>query len=108
MLSLSGKHPRVQLSSNFGGHMKIALMLKKLGLTSTLMHSAGLASILASVSLWGRSASVSDKESKARAERLAIFVGLWPPTFILLGKVLQDLEVTPEEQAEQARMKALA
>ena len=88
--------------------MKIALMLKKLGLTSTLMHSAGLTSILASVSLWGRSASVSDKNSKARAERLAIFIGLWPPTFILLGKVLQDLEATPEEQTEQARMKAVA
>ncbi len=88
--------------------MKIALMLKKLGLTSTLMHSAGLTSILASVSLWGRSASVSDKSSKARAERLAIFVGLWPPTFILLGKILQDLESTPEEQTEQARMKAVA
>jgi hypothetical protein len=54
------------------------------------------------------SASVSDKNSKARAERLAIFVGLWPPTFILLGKVLQDLEATPEEQTEQARMKAVA
>ena len=88
--------------------MKIALMLKKLGLTSTLMHGAGLTSILASVSLWGRSASVSDKSSKARAERLAIFIGLWPPTFILLGKVLQDLEATPEEQTEQARMKAVA
>jgi hypothetical protein len=35
-------------------------------------------------------------------------VGLWPPTFILLGKVLQDLEATPEEQTEQARMKAVA
>ena len=88
--------------------MKIALMLKKLGLTSTHLHSAGLTSILASVSLWGRSASVSNKDAKARAERLAIFVGLWPPTFILLGKVLQDLEATPEEQTEQARMKAVA
>jgi hypothetical protein len=88
--------------------MKVALLLKKIGLSSTLMHSAGLTSILAAVSLWGRSASVSDKDSKARAERLAIFVGLWPPTFILLGKVLQDLEVTPEEQTEQARMKIAA
>jgi len=32
--------------------MKIALMLRKLGLTSTHLHSAGLTSILASVSLW--------------------------------------------------------
>jgi hypothetical protein len=88
--------------------MKIALLLKRLGLTSTLMHSLGVASIAGSVSLWGRSAAVSDKEAKARAERLAIFVGLWPPTFCLLGKVLQDLEATPEEQVEQARLRAAA
>jgi hypothetical protein len=84
--------------------MKIALLLKRLGLTSTLLHSLGAASIGASVSLWARSAAVSDKDAKARAERLAIFVGLWPPTFFLLGKVLQDLEATPEEQVEQAKM----
>jgi hypothetical protein len=28
------------------------------------------------------------------------------PTFFLLGKVLQDLEATPEEQHEQARLRA--
>lgn len=88
--------------------MKIALFLRKLGFTSTIMHSFGLASIGGAVSLWGRSAARSDRDAKARAERLAIFVGLWPPTFFLLGKVLQDLEATPNEQVEQARMKAAA
>jgi hypothetical protein len=88
--------------------MKIALLLKRLGLTSTLMHSMGAASIAGSLSLWGRSAAVSNKDASARAERLAIFVGLWPPTFFLLGKVLQDLEATPEEQVEQARVRAAA
>jgi hypothetical protein len=88
--------------------MKIALLLKRVGLTSTLLHGLGLGSILGALSLWGRSASISDKDRKGRAERLAIFVGLWPPTFILLGKVLQDLEATPEEQTSQARMKAAA
>jgi hypothetical protein len=88
--------------------MKIALLLKRIGLTSTLMHSLGAASIAGSLTLWGRSAAVSDKDAKARAERLAIFVGLWPPTFFLVGKVLQDLEATPKEQAEQARFRAAA
>jgi hypothetical protein len=82
--------------------MKIALLLRRIGATSTLMHGLGLGSIGAAVSLWARSAAVEDKDKKARAERLAIFVGLWPPTFILLGKVLQDLEATPEQQYEQA------
>ncbi len=88
--------------------MRIALLMKRLGLSSTLMHSLGLESIGGAVSLWGRSASNGKSEAKARAERLAIFVGLWPPTFFLLGKVLQDLEATPDEQVEQARMKAAA
>jgi hypothetical protein len=88
--------------------MKVALFLKKLGFNSTIMHSFGLASIGGALSLWGRSAAQSDKDAKARAERLAIFIGLWPPTFFLLGKVLQDLEATPDEQVEQARMKAAA
>jgi hypothetical protein len=88
--------------------MKIALLLKRLGLTSTLMHSMGAASIAGSLTLWGRSAAVTTKPPSARAERLAIFVGLWPPTFFLLGKVLQDLEATPEEQVEQARVRAAA
>lgn len=88
--------------------MKVALLLRRLGLNSTMMHSFGLASIGGAISLWGRSAAVGDKDAKARAERLAIFVGLWPPTFFLLGKVLQDLESTPEEQADQARMEQVA
>jgi hypothetical protein len=81
--------------------MKVALALRRIGLNSSLMHSLGLGSIVASLSLWARSAAVSDKDRKA--ERLAIFVGLWPPTFVLLGKVLQDMEATPEEQVVRAR-----
>jgi hypothetical protein len=95
-------------SDNKERNMKIALLLKRLGLTSTLLHSMGAASIAGSLSLWGRSAAVSHNDAKARAQRLAIFVGLWPPTFFLLGKVLQDLEATPEEQVEQARIRAAA
>ncbi len=87
--------------------MRIPLFLKKLGVSSDLLHSFGLASILGSISLWGRSASQSDKDARARAERLAIFVGLWPPTFFLLGKVLQDIEATPQEQVDQARKRTL-
>ena len=82
--------------------MKVALALRRIGLNSSLMHSLGLGSIVAALSLWARSAAVSDEDRKARAERLAIFVGLWPPTFVLLGKVLQDMEATPEEQVALA------
>jgi len=86
-----------------GSCMRIALALKRVGLGSDLMHSLGFSSIVAAISLWFRSGSVEDKDKKARAERLAIFIGLWPPTFFLLGKVLQDLESTPAQQVFRAR-----
>ena len=83
--------------------MRIALALRKLRINSDVLHSLGLGSIVAAVSLWGRSAGVDDWKAKARAERLAIFVGLWPPTFFLLGKILQDLEASPAQQVLRAR-----
>jgi hypothetical protein len=83
--------------------MRIALGLRKLGIGSDVLHSLGFGSMLAAISLWGRSASVDDWRAKARAERLAIFVGLWPPTFFLLGKVMQDLEASPAQQVLRAR-----
>ena len=83
--------------------MRIPLFLHKLGIRSDLLHGLGVASIFGSVSLWGRSAAKSDYQKRARSERLAIFVGLWPPTFFLLGKVLQDIERPPSEQADLAR-----
>src|SRR5918994_823670 len=86
-----------------GSRMRIALALKRAGLNSDVLHSLGFTSIVAAISLWGRSDMVDDKHKQARAERLAIFVGLWPPTFFLLGKVLQDLEATPAQQVFRAR-----
>jgi hypothetical protein len=80
--------------------MRIALALRNLGLNSDVLHGLGLGSIVGAISLWGRSAAVDDWKAKARAERLAIFVGLWPPTFFLLGKVLQDF---PAQQVLRAR-----
>jgi hypothetical protein len=69
-----------------------------------LLHSLGFASIFGAVSLWVRSAATDNREARARSERLAIFIGLWPPTFFLLGKVLQDIEAAPEEQARRGRI----
>jgi hypothetical protein len=83
--------------------MKIALALRRFGLSSDVLHSLGFGSMAAAISLWGRSASVDDWKAKARAERLAIFVGLWPPTFFLLGKGMQDLEASPAQQVLRAR-----
>jgi hypothetical protein len=101
-----GQQPRAPArpaKSIKGVKMKIALALRRLGLSSDVLHSLGFGSMAAAISLWGRSASVDDWKAKARAERLAIFVGLWPPTFFLLGKVMQDLEASPAQQVLRAR-----
>jgi hypothetical protein len=83
--------------------MRIALALHRAGLRGDLLHGLGLASIVGSVAFWGRSGRADDRFAKARAERLAIFVGLWPATFFVLGKVLQDLERAPAEQERVRR-----
>jgi integrase len=48
--------------------MKVALALHRLGLRGSLMHSLGIGSIFAAISLWGRSAAVSDKDRRAVRE----------------------------------------
>ena len=90
-------------NSSKGVRMKIALALRRLGISSDVLHGLGFGSMAAAVSLWGRSASVGDWREKARAERLAIFIGLWPPTFFLLGKIMRDLEASPAQQVLRAR-----
>jgi len=83
--------------------MRIALVLHRLGINSDVLHRLGFASVVAALSRWGRSAGVDEWKAKARAERLAIFVGLWPPTLFLLGKVMQDLEASPAQQVLRGR-----
>jgi hypothetical protein len=82
--------------------MRVALALHRLHVRSDMLHGLGFASTLGALALWGRSLTLEKDDERARSERLAIFVGLWPPTLFLLGKVLQDLEATPVEQAHRA------
>lgn len=64
-------------------------MLRSLGLTSDMAYFASFGSILLSLALWflPRSAASSDTRGQ-----LAIFVGLWPPTLMLLGHALEEKE----------------
>jgi hypothetical protein len=64
-------------------------VLHRVGVPSDLFYFASLASILASVVTW----RVRSEKSSANAERLGIFVGLWAPTFMLIGHGIQELEV---------------
>ncbi len=48
------------------------------------------------ISLWIRAKTV-DQDERGNAERRALFVGLWPPMFWLMGDSLKDAELVREQ-----------
>jgi hypothetical protein len=61
------------------------------GLRGWHMHGSAFASIYLCIALWIRAKTV-DQEERGNAERRALFVGLWPPMFWLIGDALQAEE----------------
>jgi len=51
-------------------------------------YGLSLASILLCIVLWIRAKTIGEDE-RGNAERRAIFVGLWPPMFWLIGDTLR-------------------
>jgi hypothetical protein len=60
----------------------------RVGLRGWHFHAASLASIYLCIALWIRAKTV-DQEERGNAERRALFVGLWPPMFWLMGDAVQ-------------------
>jgi hypothetical protein len=52
------------------------------------LHATSLASIALCIGLWIRAKTVGEDE-RANAERRALFVGLWPPMFWLIGDTVR-------------------
>ncbi len=71
--------------------MTIAGALRRAGLGETPLHAASLGSIALCIALWIRAKTV-DQDERGNAERRALFVGLWPPMFWLIGNSLKDAE----------------
>jgi len=61
------------------------------GLRSLHLHVLSLSSIALCIGLWIRAKTVGEDE-RGNAERRALFVGLWPPMFWLMGESLERLE----------------
>jgi hypothetical protein len=59
-------------------------LIRRVPVSGLPLHAASLASIGLCVVLWIRAKTVSQEE-RGNAERRALFVGLWPPTFWLIG-----------------------
>ncbi len=55
---------------------------------SRFLHATSLASIALCIALWIRAKTVGEDE-RANAERRALFVGLWPPMFWLVGDTVR-------------------
>ena len=62
--------------------------LNDVGLRGWHFHVGALASVGLCIGLWIRAKTV-DQVERGNAERRALFVGLWPPTFWLIGDSLE-------------------
>jgi hypothetical protein len=71
--------------------MTVGYALYRTGLRSTHLHAASLGSIALCIGLWIRAKTV-DQDERGNAERRALFVGLWPPMFWLIGNSVQGAE----------------
>jgi len=69
----------------------LSKMLAKAGVRGWCLHVASLGSIGLCIGLWIRAKTV-DQDERGNAERRALFVGLWPPMFWLIGDSVQERE----------------
>jgi hypothetical protein len=66
-------------------------VFSRCGLRSWQMQLLSLGSIGLCIGLWIRAKTV-DQDERGNAERRALFVGLWPPMFWLIGDSLNSRE----------------
>jgi hypothetical protein len=66
--------------------------LHGIGLRGWHLHSLSIGSIGLCIALWIRAKTV-DQDERGNAERRALFVGLWPPMFWLMGDSIERIEV---------------
>lgn len=69
----------------------LTALLHSAGIRSTHMQTLSIGSIVLCIGLWIRAKTV-DQDERGNAERRALFVGLWPPTFWLIGDSLERRE----------------
>jgi hypothetical protein len=78
---------------------------------SRLLYALSLGSITLCITLWIRAKTIGEDE-RGNAERRALFVGLWPPMFWLIGDtVAREKKAAPRgwrrRTAERARARRL-
>jgi hypothetical protein len=71
--------------------MTLSGVLLKAGVRSTHFYATAIGSIGLCIGLWIQAKTV-DQEQRGNAERRALFIGLWPPMFWLMGDSLRSSE----------------
>ena len=66
-------------------------LLQDRGVRGWHLHVLSMASIGLCIGLWIRAKTV-DQDERGNAERRALFVGLWPPMFWLMGDAVERRE----------------
>lgn len=64
--------------------MTVGSILRRTGAREGHLQALSLSTIVLAIGLWLRAKTV-DQDERGNAERRAIFVGLWPPMFWLIG-----------------------
>jgi hypothetical protein len=83
--------------------------LHRLGIPSDAFHAMAGASILGSIAVW----AIRTGKDQAHAERFGIFIGLWAPTFMIIGSQLHVEEskkglANPQLQAVSSKAEGTA
>jgi hypothetical protein len=65
--------------------------LNDVGIRADYLHATSLAGIGLCIGLWIRAKTV-DQDERGNAERRALFVGLWPPMFWMIGDAVARYE----------------
>jgi hypothetical protein len=92
----------VQRASLPGSRGTVIAFLQRRGIRGWQLQGVSLSSILLCISLWIRAKTVGQDE-RGNAERRALFVGLWPPMFWLIGDTL-DRHLAASRQARRRRL----
>jgi hypothetical protein len=69
----------------------VSKVLHDAGVPSWALYGTSLGSIGLCIGLWIRAKTV-DQDERGNAERRALFVGLWPPMFWLIGDAVERRE----------------
>ena len=69
----------------------LSRQLSRAGLRSWHFHATSLACIYLCIGLWIRAKTV-DQDERTNAELRAVFVGMWPAMFWLIGDALERIK----------------